>query len=234
MLSAAPGSELVNACQILFSPEGSKCSVEFIKSLKPSTLKKVYRKRALETHPDRCSSSGLAGDESCEAFRKVQSAYETLKPVATGAVILPPDRPRTKHRAKGGFYTGTLPRHKLLFGQYMYYSGIITWETLIQAIVWQRQKKQLYGQIALNWHMLSPDDILHIMRNKAPGEKFGEYAKRYGYLTGFQHLAIIGRQKTDRALFGDYFIQKGLLSERQVDNLIQKAINHNNRVTTHF
>lgn len=231
MLSAAPSSELVNACQILFSPEGSTCSVDFIRALEPSTLKKVYRKRALETHPDRCKSSGLDEVKSGELFLKVQSAYETLKPVATGTATRIFKSATNNKKPRDGFYNGTLPFHKLLFGQFLYYSGIITWETLMQAIVWQRRNKRPYGQIALQWEMLSTDDIFHIMQNKKSGEKFGEYAKKFGYLTLFQHLAIMGKQQAQNTLFGEYFIRKGLLSKRQVDNIVQKTINHNNRIS---
>ena len=82
MLSTTSTSELITACQILFSPEGSKCSVDFIKTLKPSTLKKVYRKKALETHPDRRGDSDSIN--AGELFMKVKTAYEILKPVADG------------------------------------------------------------------------------------------------------------------------------------------------------
>ncbi len=232
MLSTTSNSELVNACQILFSPEVNLCSVDFIKTLKPSTLKKVYRKKALETHPDRCNSSGLNETESGEQFRKIKSAYETLKSVAAGTTTLNYSK-RNYKKPPGDFYNGSLPFHKLLFGQFLYYSGTITWKTLMQAIVWQRRKKTVYGQIALHWEMLSTEDIAHIMQNKKFNEKFGEKNKKYGYLSIFQHLAIMGKQKTQKELFGEYFIKKGILSKRQVDNLVQKTINHNDKIANH-
>ncbi len=229
MLSTTSNSELVSACQILFSPDANMCSVDFIKALEPSTLKKVYRKKALETHPDRYGSSGLNEAESGEQFRKVKSAYETLKPVAAGTATVKPNNKNDK-KPPGNFYEGSLPFHKLLFGQFLYYSGTITWKTLMQAIVWQRNKKTAYGQIALHWEMLSTEDIAHIMQNKKFNEKFGEYAKKYDYLTIFQHLAIMGKQQSENRLFGEYFIKKGILSKRQVDNLVQKTINHNDQI----
>lgn len=237
MLSTASNSELVTACQILFSPEGGKCSVDFIKTIKPSTLKKVYRKKALETHPDRCNISGSDSAESGELFLKVKSAYEILKPVADGTTDV--KRPRdlkTKSnddKPFDAFYSGVVPLHTLLFGQFLYYSGAITWKTLMDAIVWQRRKKKIYGQIALQWKMLSEKDITHIMRKKKPHERFGAYAKKSGYLTIFQHLAIMGKQRKEGSLFGEFFIQKGILTKRQVDNLVQKTINHNSQVTNH-
>lgn len=235
MLLTTSNSELVNACQILFSPEGSKCSVDFIKTIKPSTLKKVYRKKALETHPDRFSISGL--DESGELFLKVKTAYEILKPVADGTTNvkepLRAEKKSSRDKPFDAFYNGTVPFHKLLFGQFLYYSGTITWKTLMDAIVWQRRKKKIYGQIALQWKMLSENDITHIMRKKKPDEKFGAYAKKFGYLTIFQHLAIMGKQRKHSSLFGDYFIQKGILTKRQVDNLVEKTINHNSRIGNH-
>lgn len=242
MLSTTSTSELINACQILFSPEGSKCSVDFLKTLNPSTLKKVYRKKALETHPDRRGNS--TSEASGELFIKVKTAYEILKPVADGKTRIPEykkrntDKPKKNYTEKtekpfDAYYSGTLPFHPLLFGQYLYYSGTITWKTLMDAIIWQRSRKKTYGQIALQWKMLSENDISNIMRRKKPGEKFGAYAKKSGYLTIFQHLAIMGKQRKQAGLFGDYFIQKGILTKRQVDNLVQKTINHNNHLANY-
>lgn len=43
----------------------------------------------------------------------------------------------------------------------------------------------------------------------------------------------MGKQRKEGALFGEFFIQKGILTKRQVDNLVQKTINHNSQVTNH-
>ena len=64
--------------EILFGP-GLKASADFLEYLQLSGLKSAYRKRAMETHPDRISGKlhGLqqSGNTS---FHTVQNAYEVL------------------------------------------------------------------------------------------------------------------------------------------------------------
>ncbi len=228
MLSTVSDSDLVNACQILFSPYGNICSVDFIKSLNSSTLKKAYRKKALETHPDRCEALGVDETVLSEKFNKVKTAYEVLKPVTSESYITKPDK--VVKNKPFGFYQGPMPGYQLLIGQFLYYSGAISWHTLIDAISWQRRQKPLYGKIAQDWGMLSYNEILVIMEHKQKGEKIGEFAMKRGYLSLFQHLAIMGKQKKTHALFGEYFIINGIYSRRQMALVVKKATRHNNNI----
>lgn len=237
MISSVSNSDIINACQILFSP-GAQCSPEFINNIKPSALKIAFRKKAFETHPDRSRAMGRREDEQSRLFREVHTAYEVLRPVADGVARLKikvapdikntaPKGPATDPFRTSSFYTGALPEHKLRLGQFMYYSGVIPWKTLVDALSWQRRLKPLYGQIALEWEMLERKDIDHIMKFKGAAEKIGEYAKKHGFLTGFQHLAIMGKQRKHHRLIGDYFIEKGILSPRQLELLVRRTHDHN-------
>ncbi len=228
MLSTVSDSDIVNACQILFSPFGNKCSVDFVKSLNTSALQKAYRRKALETHPDRCEALGVDKTVLNEKFRIVQTAYEVLKPVTSGALVSTPQQKNSTRPES--FFSGSIPLTRLLLGQFLYYSGAISWSTLIDAISWQRRKKPLYGRIAKDWGMLSSEDILTIVTSKKHSEKIGEYAREKGYLSLFQHLAIIGKQKKSHTLFGEYFIGKGLFSRRQMEYMVQKTCEHNKRI----
>lgn len=240
MFSTVSSFELVHACQVLFSSD-EKCSVEFVQKLDSSTLKVAYRKKALETHPDRQKALGKKTSELDRRFREVQNAYDVLKPVAAGDQQVTITRPAMTEQMKtprssekmnrfSSYYQGAVPQQKLLFGQFLYYSGIITWKTLVDAISWQRRMKPLYGQIAINWNMLALKDVETILRNKNHMEKFGQYAKRKGYLSGFQHLAIMGKQRQYHQLFGMYFVDKGIFSQRHIDLLVKKGLYHNLRV----
>ena len=228
MLSTVSDSDLVTACQILFSPYGNRCSVDFVKSLNTSTLKKAYRRKALETHPDRCEALGVDKTVLSEKFRKVKTAYEVLKPVTSGdKITILQQEKKTKPDV---FYSGTMPLNELRLGQFLYYSGAISWKTLIDAISWQHRGKPLYGQIARDWGMLSSEEIQRIMKCKNTGEKIGEYARAKGYLSLFQHLAIMGKQKKTRALFGEFFIRRGIYSRRQMDAVVKNVRRHNEKI----
>jgi DnaJ-class molecular chaperone len=42
-------------------------------------VKKAYRKKVMEVHPDRCILNGMTLSAATEAFKKVQAAYAVLK-----------------------------------------------------------------------------------------------------------------------------------------------------------
>ena len=128
------------------------------------------------------------------------------------------------------FYKGNVPKRELLIGQFLYYSGIIPWKTLCDAVFWQRKQRPIIGKIALNWGILSSDDIRRIMTERDYKDKFAEYALRNGFVTRFQYLAIIGRQKKLQPPIGEYFIQQGFLPNTLLKKMIESLKNHNRNV----
>ena len=70
------------ACKILFGAE-VRVSSDFLNYIKPSGLKTAYRRRALETHPDVCPSSG-------EDFKSVLDAYQLLLEIVGNPAERPP------------------------------------------------------------------------------------------------------------------------------------------------
>jgi hypothetical protein len=75
--------------------------------------------------------------------------------------------------------------------------------------------------------MLTDAEIYEIIRGMSYKEKIGEYATRKGYLTKFQTLAILGKQSLLRQPIGGFFIEKSLLTERQIDQAVEKLYQHN-------
>ena len=51
-----------------------------------------------------------------------------------------PPRPK----ASGYHYRGALPHRRLLLGEFLFYSGLINWDSLIKAIVWQRRQRTTF------------------------------------------------------------------------------------------
>ncbi|MCK7506238.1 MAG: DnaJ domain-containing protein [Desulfobacterales bacterium] len=70
-------SELFEACETIFGPEVN-VSIEFLEYLQPIGIKTAYRKRALETHPDRAKALGSFARDLNTEFIDVQQAYEKL------------------------------------------------------------------------------------------------------------------------------------------------------------
>lgn len=71
--------ELHRACEIIFGPELA-VTREFLEYLQPSGIKSAYRKRAMETHPDRFAANGdgTVPPQNNELFHAVQRSYEHL------------------------------------------------------------------------------------------------------------------------------------------------------------
>lgn len=242
MLSATNRRDLLNACRTLFGP-AVQLSIDFLRDLEPSELKSAYRKRVFETHPDRANLVGKSEAEMNRHFNKVILAYEILSPVIRGErkIILGDKadvqrknrettvRRKTENRFRDHFYKGYLPKRELLTGQFLYYSGIISWKTLIRAIIWQRRQRPSIGQIAREWGFLSSYDIQRILINRNYKEKFGEYALRKGYITPFQLMALLGRQRRFQYPIGEYFIERDILSSGEMDEMIERMQDHNMR-----
>jgi len=232
MLLTGADSELIYACKVLFTHK-TGVDFDFINGLDLSGLKLAYRKKALETHPDRSKALGRTEEEMNGLFQEVSSAYEILAPVVLGKRALKkrpkPPYPEARHHSfNDRFYHGAIPKRELKIGQFLYYSGRISWRTLINAIVWQKRQRPLFGQIAMEWKILTAHDINTILKKKkAFNEKFGEYALKHSYFTPFQHLAITGRQRKLQPLICRYFIEKGILTSEQVNASVMNADGHN-------
>ena len=255
MASQTTSSELFQACETIFGSE-IKVSSDFLEYLQPIGIKTAYRKRALETHPDRAAVlDALARDLNSE-FINVRQAYETLlsfveikKELNIGSPYF--DDLRTQHKQshqsdrhhRGGqkkghsnqrcknhpdhFYTGSIPKGSLMLGQFLYYSGLISWRTLIEAICWQRRQRPLIGQIATAWGFISNQDVLRILNVRTFDEKFGECAFRVGYISNFELFALVGKQKKLQRPFGEYFIESGIISSTDLMSIAQKQQLHN-------
>lgn len=136
---------------------------------------------------------------------------------------------RNKKPKQGKFFTGPLPARPLMLGQFLYYSGHISWDDFIKALIWQKRQRPLMGRIALEWGFLNPDDIPKILRQRHLREKFGQSALRMGFLSHFELLALIGKQKMLQRPLGEYFVRKGVLSRFELERLLVRQQHHNQR-----
>ena len=259
-------TNLINDCYLLFGSEIFNY-VDFLKGLSPSELKTAYRRKALETHPDRALTLGKNEDTMDGRFKKVITAYERLNSIVQGGEIyilrdIVPEKENarrtthhtqtkqkstsgfsytgnarktkrehvTKESVSGRFYNGNVPKRELLIGQFLYYSGLISWKTLFDAVYWQRKRRPIIGKIALDWGILSSDDIKRILAERNYKDYFAEYALQKGFITHFEFLAIIGRQRKLQPPIGEYFIQQGLLANTELKKMVESLKNHNRKV----
>jgi hypothetical protein len=242
-------------------------------------LKATYRRRAMETHPDRARALGRSERDLSKEFRAVADAYRILSalrggPLPRGTVHGPPPRPAARpapraarpaervrvhvHRAspppppppprgeapprserQGGprvrasVRPEDLPRRRLRFAEYLYYSGRVRWTELVEAVAWQRSQRPPLGRIAVEFGFLAPDDVAVILERRreaaANGIPFGEWAVRLGYLTSFQLLAALGQQLRLQRPIGQFFVERGILEADEIDGIRRRILRHNSR-----
>lgn len=281
MEPVAAEKELFRSCEIIFGPELS-ISREFLDYLQLSGIKSAYRKRAMETHPDR---AGLENDrvqrQRHDLFHSVQEAYENLitflDAKEKGYCLPPPARqahprtqpprpapakprqpqpahpsrttagPRPQARAgaqtQAGFqnsasrpstfwdteslYQGSLPNRRLLLGHFLYYSGLINWRTIIQALIWQRTERPRLGEIGQRFGLLNEADVVQILRNRPTLQPFGQTAMDMGLLSQPQLQMLVAHQKRLQKKFGEFFLEKRILEAGELRALLQQYQEHN-------
>jgi hypothetical protein len=244
MKFAISKTKLINDCSLLFDTKIFNY-VFFVKSLSSLELKAAYKKKAFETHPDRACVLGKSREIMDKHFKKIATAYESLNSIVQGKVkyLIKDDVPKKrkarftncykyvkKKNSTDYFYKGDMPKRKLLIGQFLYYSRLISWQTLLEALQWQRKQRPIIGKIAMDWGILTSDEIQRILSERSYKDKFGEFALRNGFITYFQLLAIIGRQKNLQPPIGKYFIQEKILGYLDIEKMINRQKNHNRNV----
>ena len=233
--------EISKACKVLFGPE-VEVSVDFLTYLQPEGLKSAYRKRALETHPDRSNTTQKEKCHLNELFVEVNSAYRKLQPLVTGNAFYELEKQQKKAPSNGrhreekdrnfsySFNANNIPKRRLKIGQFLYYSGLISWQTLIDAIVWQRRHRPRIGEIAVQWNMLSEMDVQRILEQKGLNEKFGERALFLGYLNRYELMALLGKQRNLNFPIGEYFVRHGILRTKDIEYMVQQHLVHNKKM----
>jgi hypothetical protein len=149
-------------------------------------LKTTYRRRAMETHPDRAHLVGRPEGALAAEFRRVAEAYSLLSSAAaerSGPAPSPasaprqarPPRPRPASsrapprpapprasaapRARRVVDPEALPHRRLRLAEYLYYSGRVPFTAFVEAVAWQRRQRPPVGRIAVEWGFLDAEDV---------------------------------------------------------------------------
>jgi len=238
-------TKLLKACQILFGP-GVDVSRDFLFYIQPSGIKSAYRKRALVTHPDRLLHLGEdARQRVADRFIETTWAYRKLlefinrRDRGARLYVTATNRTRPKmrpmhaephggsRRPHGNYYRGPMPFRRLPIGQFLFYAGEISWESLIKAIVWQRNQRPRMGDIAKKWGWLREPEILFALKRRRLGEPIGEALVRHELLSRAQLEVLLRTQRNLQKPFGDYFVLNGHLTRNQLNGLLRELARHN-------
>jgi hypothetical protein len=236
--------DLFKACESLFGTDVD-VSVEFLRYLKPAGVQEAFRKKALETHPDRAIM--LAGEtNSLESrFKEINLAYQLLKGFLScpwkyhlgedGSLYRRKPWPTASYQKKTynvtreTKYIGRIPQRKLLLGQFLYYSGHISLTTLIKAIVWQRLRRPSVGSLAVRWDWIDPENVRDVIKQRHRGEKFGECAVRRGYISKYKLVLLLDRQRMLQPKIGNYFIENDIMKSFKISKIVDELKLHNRK-----
>jgi hypothetical protein len=233
---------VIRACRILFGNE-LDVNLDFLRSLERGSVKSAFRRRAIETHPDRFfTSDPFYVNEQTIKFIEVTGAYKRLNDFIADRKLTALDPfARARQTASGQqktgpggaqprqsrFFHGNLPHRRLLFGEYLYYTGSIPYHVLTEAILWQRGLRPRFGDIALRWRLVSGAALDEIVRGKRFGELLGDSAVRLGKLSRFQVNTVLFFQRNKQRPIGEYFTANGHIMHFILRRLLNEQRIHN-------
>jgi len=119
----------------------------------------------------------------------------------------------------------------LLFGEFLFYSGVISWEALIEAIVWQRRQRPRIGEMAVREGYARPEEIRRVALAKKLGTPLGEAMVRAGLLGRREVERLVRRQRLRQRLLGEFFRSRSLLRREDLNSLAGALLRHNVRST---
>ncbi|MEN6440817.1 MAG: DnaJ domain-containing protein [Syntrophobacter sp.] len=247
-------SEIFAAFRLLFTPSSGNLR-EVLNSMREPEIKSAFRKKALQTHPDRFASFGEEYQRRCsERFIEISNAYETL----TKYLKVKDDGVRFQRRASGTnghstrynrprqpghsatnfrdhsrdsfaqpFWKMDLPKRHLRFGEFLYFSGMIPWPSLIRALVWQRKQRPRLGEIAQRWRWLTELEVTALLKQRHPGVRLGELLLQHKIISPFQLSVLLWQQRKIQKPIGQFFVQQEVLSEAEIRNLLRSQLRHN-------
>lgn len=223
---------LIEACRLLFGNE-INYSVDFLRYLQESGLKSAYRQRARETHPDRAAILNCDVSYLESQFKRVNDAYHYLLTYVQNPgrfiVIDPSTRRQTAKVRPRPYEFREDPLIKMPFGRYLYYRGLITYRDLIDALIWQKARRPVMGELAKRMRLLAEEEIKEVLRKRRWGEKFGDAARRLGLLTLYDIDRILARQRLIQPRLGRYFVEKGILTSSEIERLAWELRQYNRK-----
>ncbi|HOV14105.1 MAG TPA: DnaJ domain-containing protein [Spirochaetota bacterium] len=132
-----------------------------------------------------------------------------------------------KYKVKSFYCSTGIPNRKLRLSEFLFYSKLIDWHTMIRSIVWQFQVRPRFGEIAISYNFLTDEHVNFILKNLRMNEKFGEAAMRLGFIDLFKTNVILGKQKFYNNPIGKYFIENGILNQEKLTGILESLRRHN-------
>jgi hypothetical protein len=188
--------ELFAACRTIFGSQVN-VSIEFLLYLQPIGVKSAYKKRALETHPDRAKQIGGSPRKLQEEFRSVKQAYELLLSYVENKPRRIMSDPGFAGRRSRSPYQHSRQHKKPSCDQSHYQS---------------QQHRHRRSSVDHFYH--GPIPLRNLM--------LGQYLYYAGRISWRMLIEAISWQRTLRPCIGQIAMQSGLLSQRDVVSILSE------------
>jgi hypothetical protein len=240
--SPLPRAELYRAYRVVFP--AARASQQALGELTREALQAAYRRRVFEVHPDRAAALEISPSLATDRLRRVTEAHAQLlaylqaacegpaaetEPAPPPARSNPDEGPCDRHEEPRRLYAGALPDRRLLLGQFLYYTGHISWHELLDAIVWQRALRPRFGELSVRLGMLTAGELGELLSSASRRPLLGERAVRRGYLDGRHVRRVLLLQRRLQRPIGAYFVDRGILGSAEIRSLELRQRAHNER-----
>jgi len=118
-------------------------------------------------------------------------------------------------------------------GEFLYYSGRITWTELINGIVWQKQNRPRIGELGIQRGSLDKRQVDRVLAHcrlrkdlNLPNLLFGEAAVRLGVIQVPEMERLVSTQSRIHPL-GTCFLKQGLLTRQELISALIEMNRHN-------
>lgn len=112
-------------------------------------------------------------------------------------------------------------------GNFLYYSGLIDWMTIVKALIWQRSQRPRLGDLARQLGWLSEEEIRQVLASRQGLEKFGASAVRRQNLTEKQLKVLLGYQNLLQKKIGAFFLEQRFFTTVELEELVRRHREHN-------
>ena len=227
------------AWKILFENETVPSELKEARYLTGRVLKQAYRRCVFATHPDRAEVLGMDRAVLENELVRVNRAYRVLsahvvqgpvdtalwrhRPVQT-ATRAPTAEPLARTGAKSA---REIPYRRLPLGRFMYYSGLISWNVLVDALAWQAEHRPLFGQLAVELGYLNRGELDGLVGQEAGDVRIGERAMASGLLSLEAIRAVMAHQRAHQEPLGEFFVKRGYFSRSELGQLLASHRRHN-------
>ena len=223
---------------------GERGSTPVPQILDERALKRAYKARIFDCHPDRACSVKRSETVLNQRTTELNQAYSRLKsllksgPIDTRVWLQPPAPRRpmnTRHarpvkpmsRAKDSAGIGS----RIRFGQFLVNAGVISHQVLLGALAWQASQRPLFGSVAVELGYLVPHQVAQALSWRSPSETIGDAAIRLGFLRAEQRRDILAQQLRHHAPIGDFLVARGHLTREELSRLLEQQRQYNERIS---